>query len=198
LAVSTWSWIGVAFGIALAIYVALVLTLLIVGRRTDARAWAGFVPDCAILFTRLVKDPGVPRRHKILLALLVGYLSMPFDLIPDFIPVVGVLDDAIIVAVVLRALFRGAGPEVVREHWPGPQPSLDLKAAARSYSAVRPSSNASGSGPTISEGSTSGTGRSSSPSRKNMAAATAATTREAARPRAIAAFTSRLTSSSRH
>jgi uncharacterized membrane protein YkvA (DUF1232 family) len=110
LAVSTWSWIGAAFAIALAIYVALVLTLLVVGRRTDARAWAGFVPDCAILFTRLVKDPRVPRRHKILLALLVGYLSMPFDLIPDFIPVVGALDDAIIVAVVLRTLFRGAGP----------------------------------------------------------------------------------------
>jgi uncharacterized membrane protein YkvA (DUF1232 family) len=126
LAVSTWSWIGVAFGIALAIYVALVLMLLTVGRRTDARAWAGFVPDCAILFARLVKDPRVPRRHKILLALLVGYLSMPFDLIPDFIPIVGALDDAIIVAVVLRKLFRGAGPDVVREHWPGPQPSLDL------------------------------------------------------------------------
>jgi uncharacterized membrane protein YkvA (DUF1232 family) len=126
LAVSTWSWIGAAFGIALAIYVALVLTLLIVGRRTDARAWAGFVPDCAILFARLVKDPRVPRRHKILLALLVGYLSMPFDLIPDLIPVVGALDDAVIVAVVLRTLFRGAGPEVVREHWPGPRPSLEL------------------------------------------------------------------------
>jgi uncharacterized membrane protein YkvA (DUF1232 family) len=125
-AVSTWSWIGIAFGIALATYVALVLTLLIAGRRTDARAWAGFVPDCAILFARLVKDPRVPRQHKILLALLVGYLSMPLDLIPDFIPVVGALDDAIIVAVVLRTLFRGAGPEVVREHWPGPQPSLDL------------------------------------------------------------------------
>jgi uncharacterized membrane protein YkvA (DUF1232 family) len=62
----------------------------------------------------------------LLLAGLLAYLSMPFDLIPDFIPVVGALDDAIIVAVVLRTLFRGAGPDLVRKHWPGPRQSLDL------------------------------------------------------------------------
>jgi uncharacterized membrane protein YkvA (DUF1232 family) len=123
--VNVWSWIGVAAGVALAMYVGLVLTLLVVGRGTDVRVWAGFVPDCATLFARLARDGRVPRRHKLLLVALVAYLSLPFDLIPDFIPIVGALDDAIIVAIVLRSLFRGAGPERVREQWPGPPQSLD-------------------------------------------------------------------------
>lgn len=101
-----WGWTGVAVGVALAMYVAFVLVLLVLGRKTDARAWAGFVPDCAILCTRLVRDQRVLRRHKLLLAALVAYLSFPFDLIPDFIPVVGALDDPIIVAIVLRRCFE--------------------------------------------------------------------------------------------
>jgi len=117
---------GVALGVVLATYAAFVLALLIMGRKTDARAWAGFVPDCVILCTRLVRDRRLPRHQKLLLGALVVYLSFPFDLIPDFIPVVGVFDDAIIVAIVLRTVFRGAGPHLVREHWPGPEQSLDL------------------------------------------------------------------------
>jgi uncharacterized membrane protein YkvA (DUF1232 family) len=110
----------------LALYVVLVLVFVAVGRRTDARALAGFVPDCVVLFSRLVRDTRVPRLHKLLLGALLLYLSFPLDLIPDFLPVVGALDDAILVAIVLRALFRRAGPDLVREHWPGPQQSLDL------------------------------------------------------------------------
>jgi len=121
-----WKLLGLAFGLTLAMYLVFVLTLLLLGRRTDARAWAGFVPDCVILFTRLARDRRVPRRHKWLLVVLVGYLSLPFDLIPDFIPVAGALDDAILVAIVLRTVLRKAGRELVREHWPGPQRSLDL------------------------------------------------------------------------
>ena len=121
-----WTLLGLAFGLTLAMYLVFVLTLLLLGRRTDARAWAGFVPDCVILFTRLARDRRVPRRHKWLLVALVGYLSLPFDLIPDFIPVAGALDDAILVAIVLRTVIRKAGRELVREHWPGPQRSLDL------------------------------------------------------------------------
>jgi uncharacterized membrane protein YkvA (DUF1232 family) len=78
-----------------------------------------------ILVRRLLREPRVPRRKKLLLALLVGYLALPFDLVPDFIPVVGLLDDAIFVAVVLRSVVRAGGPELVVEHWPGPDASLD-------------------------------------------------------------------------
>jgi uncharacterized membrane protein YkvA (DUF1232 family) len=83
---------------------------------------AGFIPDCIALVRRLLSDPRVPRR-KLLLFLLVGYLAMPFDLVPDFIPVAGQLDDAILVALVLRAILRAGGEELLREHWPGPEQS---------------------------------------------------------------------------
>ena len=109
---------------ALAVYLLAVLALVVAGRRTDARALAGFVPDCAVLLTRLLRDPRVPRGSKVLLAALIPYLALPFDLVPDFIPVAGQLDDAIVVALVLRALLRGAGETALREHWPGPDSSL--------------------------------------------------------------------------
>jgi uncharacterized membrane protein YkvA (DUF1232 family) len=101
-----------------------VIWLLVAGRRRDARALAGFIPDCLILFRRLLADERVPRRRKLLLAALIAYLAMPFDLVPDFIPVAGQLDDAIIVAFVLRTVIRAGGPDLLREHWPGPATSL--------------------------------------------------------------------------
>ena len=96
------------------------------GRRTDARALAGFVPDCVVLLTRLLRDPRVPRRSKVLVAALLPYLALPFDLIPDFIPVVGQLDDAILVALVLRRVVLQTDPELLRELWPGPEASLQI------------------------------------------------------------------------
>ena len=113
-----------ALAVCAVLYAALVLALVIAGRRSQAAAAARFVPDCAVLFRRLMADQRVSRRRKALLALLVGYLAMPFDLIPDFIPVAGQLDDAILVALVLRSLLRDAGPNLVRDHWPGPDESL--------------------------------------------------------------------------
>jgi uncharacterized membrane protein YkvA (DUF1232 family) len=92
--------------------------------KADIRVIAGFIPDCAVLFGRLLRDPRVPTRSKALVAALIPYLALPFDLIPDFIPVAGQLDDAILVAFVLRRVVRRTGPEVVRELWPGPDSSL--------------------------------------------------------------------------
>jgi uncharacterized membrane protein YkvA (DUF1232 family) len=103
-----------------AFYAASVLALFAFGRRSDARALAGFVPDCLILFKRLLADSRVSLARKLALALLIGYLALPFDLIPDLIPVAGQLDDAILVALVLRLVLRGGGPALLDQHWPGP------------------------------------------------------------------------------
>ena len=68
--------------VTVAVYVTAVLALVTVGRRSDARALAGFIPDCLVLVERLLRDPRVPRRRKLLLVLLVAYLAMPIDLVP--------------------------------------------------------------------------------------------------------------------
>jgi uncharacterized membrane protein YkvA (DUF1232 family) len=120
----TWVWI--AAGAAVVSYGAAVLVLVAQGRRADARAWAGFVPDAIVLFGRLMGDARVPRARRVLLGAMLGYLAMPFDLVPDFLPVVGQLDDAIVVAAVLRGVLRAAGEGPIREHWPGPEASLRL------------------------------------------------------------------------
>jgi uncharacterized membrane protein YkvA (DUF1232 family) len=114
----------IAILVLLAAYAAFIAGLLVAGRREDARAWAGFVPDCVVLFKRLLGDRRVSRGRKALLVGLVAYLAVPIDLVPDFIPIAGQLDDAILVAFVLRSVLRGSGPDLVTEHWPGPEPSL--------------------------------------------------------------------------
>jgi uncharacterized membrane protein YkvA (DUF1232 family) len=131
------TYVLVAAAIALGAYAALVAALVITGRREHARAVAGFVPDCVILIRRLLGDPRVPRRRKLVLAAVLAYLAMPFDLVPDFIPVAGQLDDAILVGLALRSLLRATGPDLAREHWPGPPASL----AALTRFAGRPSSS---------------------------------------------------------
>jgi uncharacterized membrane protein YkvA (DUF1232 family) len=91
-----------------------------------------------VLVHRLLHDPRVPRRRKLLLVGLIAYLALPFDLVPDFIPVAGQLDDVIIVVLVLRQVLRGGGEALLREHWPGPEASLRivLRAAGRTTNPV--------------------------------------------------------------
>jgi uncharacterized membrane protein YkvA (DUF1232 family) len=112
-------------GAILSLYVLFVVALLLAGQREDARALAGFVPDCAVLFGRLLRDPCVSRGQRILLAGLVAYLALPIDLVPDFIPIAGQLDDAILAAFVLRHVLRSCEREIAAA-WPGPQSSLAL------------------------------------------------------------------------
>jgi uncharacterized membrane protein YkvA (DUF1232 family) len=77
------------------------------------------LPDLVRLLRRLAADPNLPRGVRIRLILLLAYLLSPIDLIPDFVPVLGYADDAIIVAVALRAVTRTAGPAAIDRHWPG-------------------------------------------------------------------------------
>jgi uncharacterized membrane protein YkvA (DUF1232 family) len=130
-------WIGL--GAALLLYAGFIAVLLVTGRRDDARAWARFIPDCLVLFRRLIGDPRVPRTRKLLLGALLAYLAMPFDLVPDFIPVAGQLDDAVIVAAVLRSVLRAAGDGPVRQHWPGPDRTLELLLRLAGPRSVTPS-----------------------------------------------------------
>ena len=124
LTIDVWPW-G-ALGVAVAIYLMLLLALLALGKPSQARALAGFIPDCIVLLRRLIADPRVPRRRKFALVLLVGYLVLPIDLVPDFVPVVGQLDDVLVAALALRYALGGAGEALLREHWPGPGESLAL------------------------------------------------------------------------
>ena len=113
----------VAVGLA-AVYAAAVIALAVAGRDADARALARFVPDCVVLFKRLLTDPRVEWWRKALLVAVLVYLASPIDLVPDFIPVAGQLDDAILVVLALRVLLRSSGPRLLAEHWPGPRQSL--------------------------------------------------------------------------
>jgi uncharacterized membrane protein YkvA (DUF1232 family) len=122
------SWLLLGLAVAVVLYGLAVLALVALGRRTDARALAGFIPDCIVLVRRLLGDERVPRSRKLLLVALLAYLAMPFDLVPDFIPVAGQLDDAIVTALVLRAVLRSGGEALLREHWPGPERSRELVA----------------------------------------------------------------------
>jgi uncharacterized membrane protein YkvA (DUF1232 family) len=85
----------------------------------DVKQALRLLPDLIRLIKRLAADPDIPRGVRIRLALLLVYLALPIDLIPDFIPVLGYADDAIIVALVLRSATRRAGPDAVAKHWPG-------------------------------------------------------------------------------
>lgn len=119
-----WLVDGLAVGACL--YVLTVIAFAVAGRGEAAKVVARFVPDCVVLFGRLMRDPRVPRRRKLLVAALLPYLAMPFDLVPDFIPVAGQLDDAIIVAAALRTVVRHANPQLLREHWAGSDQSFGL------------------------------------------------------------------------
>lgn len=118
-----WQWTLLSIGLVLVLYLLVIPAFVLAGKRRDARAITGFIPDCVVLFTRLMCDERLARRNKLLVAALLPYLAMPFDLVPDFIPVAGQLDDAILIAFVLRRVVR-KNPTLVTEHWPGPASSL--------------------------------------------------------------------------
>jgi uncharacterized membrane protein YkvA (DUF1232 family) len=119
-------WLLILAGATIVLYAAFVGILALAGRGTDARAVAGFVPDCIVLFQRMLGDSRMPRRYRAIVVALLGYLALPFDVVPDFIPVAGQLDDAVLVIIAVRVLLHGSGPHLLAEHWPGPRRSLNV------------------------------------------------------------------------
>jgi uncharacterized membrane protein YkvA (DUF1232 family) len=119
-----WPW-GVLL-IALGCYLVGIAALIAAGRREDARALAGFIPDCAVLVSRLARDRRISRPRRAVLLGVLAYLAVPIDLVPDFLPVAGQLDDAVLLGLALRVVVRGGGSELVREAWPGPEASLTI------------------------------------------------------------------------
>ena len=108
-----------AAGLVLA-WLALLAALIIARPRGGLlREALRLLPDLMRLLPRLAGDRSLPRGVRAGLALLLAYLAVPFDLVPDFIPVLGYADDAIIVAAVLRWVVRRAGIDAIRRQWPG-------------------------------------------------------------------------------
>lgn len=87
---------------------------------------AYMLPNLIKLLSRLIRDPRVPRRSKVLIGGLVAYLASPIDLLPDAIPVLGMADDVLLAAYAINHLIEKAGEDVVLEHWDGPRDLLDM------------------------------------------------------------------------
>jgi len=113
-----------ADAIALVVWIGLIVLLIALGRRALARELATLVPNLTRLFAGLMRDPRVPLRAKVVLGATALYLAMPIDLIPDFVPIAGSLDDAIVAAFALRFVVRASSPEIMAEHWPGDPATL--------------------------------------------------------------------------
>ncbi|HEX9306831.1 MAG TPA: DUF1232 domain-containing protein [Anaeromyxobacter sp.] len=121
-------FIGPLIGLLIA-WLALVVALVVVRPRGALLAEAvRLVPDMLRLLRDLAVDRTLPRGVRVRLWLLFAYLALPFDLIPDFIPILGYADDAILLAVVLRSVVRRAGADVVRRHWGGTPDGLSALA----------------------------------------------------------------------
>jgi uncharacterized membrane protein YkvA (DUF1232 family) len=119
------TWVVILIAVA-AVYLAIIVALLVAGRRIAARELALLVPNLVLLFKDLLRDPDVPRGARWALGIAAVWLASPIDLLPEFLPFLGPLDDAVVAALVLRYLVRRAGPEVVRRHWRGEPRTLEI------------------------------------------------------------------------
>ncbi|TMD51564.1 MAG: DUF1232 domain-containing protein [Chloroflexi bacterium] len=111
--------------ILLAIWIVVAVVLVIVGRVLLARELALLVPNLVRMFGGLLRDPRVPLRAKIVVGIASLWLASPIDLIPDFVPIAGQLDDAIVAALALRFILRTTDGAVVRQHWHGDPATLE-------------------------------------------------------------------------
>jgi uncharacterized membrane protein YkvA (DUF1232 family) len=110
--------LGTAFGVLLLSWAALV----VLARRLPPgllKDLAAFLPDCVTTARRLRRDPRVPRRAKVAVGFAALWVLSPIDLIPEFLPVIGPLDDVVVVALALRYVARSVPRDVLMEAWPG-------------------------------------------------------------------------------
>ncbi|MGY1603599.1 YkvA family protein [Geodermatophilus sp. SYSU D00815] len=108
--------------IAAAVLLATWALLILLARRLPegtARDLARFLPDCVTAVRRLRAHPAVPRRAKVVVGLAGLWVLSPVDLIPEFLPVIGPLDDVVVVALALRYAARQVPRDVVLAAWPG-------------------------------------------------------------------------------
>lgn len=122
------SLIAIVAGLAV-LWLAVIAALWVTKGRFDLaalREGLRMLPDLIRLLKRLAADPVLPRGVRIRLWLLLAYLLFPVDLVPDFIPIVGYADDAIVVALALRSVIRHAGPQAIERHWPGTSDGLTV------------------------------------------------------------------------
>jgi uncharacterized membrane protein YkvA (DUF1232 family) len=109
----------IAVGVVVIVWVVAIAALWFFGRRLAAAQLARAIPDLLSLCRGLLTDPRVPFGSKMLLGGALVWLLSPIDIVPEFIPVLGPLDDVIVVGLVLRHLVKRAGADVVAEHWHG-------------------------------------------------------------------------------
>lgn len=95
-------------------------------QQTQLKEYLLFAPRLIKLVWRLARDPRVPARPKATLLLLGAYLASPIDVIPDFVPGLGHVDDLVIAAFALDQMLNRVPPEVVREHWGGDEDVLQI------------------------------------------------------------------------
>jgi uncharacterized membrane protein YkvA (DUF1232 family) len=95
-------------------------------QQTRLKEYALLVPRLLKLLWRLARDPRVPARTKATLFLLLGYIASPVDLIPDFLPAIGQLDELVLAAFALDQMLNRIPAEIVREHWDGDKDILEV------------------------------------------------------------------------
>jgi uncharacterized membrane protein YkvA (DUF1232 family) len=119
-------WILIGALALVAVWLVAIAALLWLGRKTIAKELVTLLPSLIRLFRGLIGDPRVPRGSKALLVVGAVWLASPIDLIPEFLPGIGGIDDAVVASLVLRHLVRRAGADVVREHWHGDPRTIGL------------------------------------------------------------------------
>lgn len=121
---SWWTWALVGFGLLIASWALLVL---LAARLPEGsmKELAGFLPDCATTARRLRKDPRVPARAKLAVGFALLWVLSPIDLIPEFLPVIGPLDDVVVVALAFRYAARQVPRSVLLDAWPGKPATME-------------------------------------------------------------------------